>query len=407
MAKSKRQFPDVKYFFSLIDWKLPSWNRTANKVAMAQSVHDLVAIAKKKVPQVVFDYVDGSAHTEIGYQRSRDAFNRVQCNSRILRDVSAVDTGTEILGKRVDMPIIFAPTGYTRFMNHVGEPAVAEVARDNNLIYSLSTMGTTSPAELAEAVPGVRRWFQLYVMQNRADSLSVIEQARSNGFEALILTVDTPVPGYRLRDLRNGLTIPPRIRLITVGAIARKPMWWINLITTKKLEFAAFRGWDKSLTELAKAIFDPATTFEDIKWLQSVWSGPIIIKGVQSVEDAKLLADLGVQGIVLSNHGGRQLDLGPTPLEILPDVYAAVGGKIDIYIDGGVMSGQDIYAAVAMGAKAVLVGRAYLYGLMAGGATGVQRTLDLMNRDFVNVMALCGARNVDEAREIGASLRPY
>jgi isopentenyl diphosphate isomerase/L-lactate dehydrogenase-like FMN-dependent dehydrogenase len=235
--------------------------------------------------------------------------------------------------------------------------------------------------------------------------LGIIQQAKENGFEALILTVDTPVSGYRLRDLRNGLTIPPRISLGTVTAIARKPMWWINLITTKKLEFAAFRGWDKPLSELAAAIFDPATEFKDVQWLQSVWDGPIIVKGVQNVEDAKQLAKLGVQGIILSNHGGRQLDLGPTPLELLPDVVAAVGKKIDIYIDGGVMSGQDAYAAVAMGAKAVLIGRAYLYGVMAGGQVGVERVIELMRRDFLNVMALCGARNIKEAQEIGAVLR--
>lgn len=405
MAKSKRQFPDVKYFFSLIDWKLPSVHRTSSKVASAQNIEDLATIAKKNVPQVVFDYVEGGAHTEQGYVRSRNAYSRVQCNARILRDVSKVDPSVEIFGKKVDLPIIFAPTGYTRFMYHVGEPAVAEVADANNLIYSLSTMGTTSPAELAVAVPNVRRWFQLYVMQNRADSLGIIQQAKENGFEALILTVDTPVSGYRLRDLRNGLTIPPRISLGTVAAIARKPMWWINLITTKKLEFAAFRGWDKPLSELAAAIFDPATEFKDVQWLQSVWDGPIIVKGVQNVEDAKQLAKLGVQGIILSNHGGRQLDLGPTPLELLPDVVAAVGKKIDIYIDGGVMSGQDAYAAVAMGAKAVLIGRAYLYGVMAGGQVGVERVIELMRRDFLNVMALCGARNIKEVQEIGAVLR--
>ena len=219
--------------------------------------------------------------------------------------------------------------------------------------------------------------------------------------------MDTPVAGYRLRDLRNGLTIPPRIRIGTIAAIARKPIWWINLLTTKRLEFAAFRGWDKSLTELAATIFDPSTNFTDVTWLQSVWDGPIIVKGIQSVEDAEALAKLGVQGIILSNHGGRQLDLGPTPLELLPEVVKAVGKKVDIFIDGGVMSGQDAYAAVAMGATAVLMGRAYLYGLMAGGEAGVQKVVDLMHRDFVNVMALCGARDIKEAQEIGAALRPY
>jgi isopentenyl diphosphate isomerase/L-lactate dehydrogenase-like FMN-dependent dehydrogenase len=267
-------------------------------------------------------------------------------------------------------------------------------------------MGTTSPKELAVQVPQVRRWFQLYVMQNRKDSLSVIKQAKDSGFEALILTVDTPVSGLRIRDIKNGLTIPPRIRLSTVFAIARKPIWWLNLFTTKKLEFAAFRGWNKSLVELAAAIFDPATRFEDVKWLQSVWSGPIIVKGVQNLEDAKRLAKMGVDGIILSNHGGRQLEKGPIPLELLPEVVKAVGKKVDIYIDGAVLSGQDAYAAVAMGAKAVFIGRAYLYGIMAGGERGVQRVVEIMKRDFVNTMALTGARNIAEVQKIGARIRP-
>jgi isopentenyl diphosphate isomerase/L-lactate dehydrogenase-like FMN-dependent dehydrogenase len=289
-------------------------------------------------------------------------------------------------------------------MHHVGEPAVASAASNNNLIYSLSTMGTVSPLELADAVPQSRRWFQLYVMQNRDDSVAIIKQARESGFEALILTVDTPVGGIRLRDLRNGLTIPPRIRISTVFAIARKPIWWLNLFTTKKLEFAAFRGWNKSLLELAGTIYSPAISFEDISWLQSAWDGPIIVKGVQSVEDAKILSDLGVQGIVLSSHGSRQLDRGIPPIEILPDVVKAVGKKMDVFIDGSFMSGQDVYAAIALGAKAVFIGRAYLYGVMADGERGVEKVIELMRRDFINTMALTGNRNLDEVRQTGAVL---
>lgn len=211
--------------------------------------------------------------------------------------------------------------------------------------------------------------------------------------------------GLRLRDLRNGLTIPPRIRLGTIFDIARKPRWWINLLSTKPLEFAAFRGWDKSLVELAATIFDPSMTIDDVRWLQSVWDGPIIIKGVQSVEDAKKIADLGVSGIILSNHGGRQLDRGPVLLEILPAVVEAVGETMDVYIDGGVMSGQDVYAAVAMGAKAVLVGRAYLYGVMAGGQRGVEKVIEILRRELINTMALTGTRTIEEVRALGANLR--
>ena len=405
MIKSKRSLPNLPYFFSLIEWKLPTLNRRKAATTKAQTIEDLARTAKKRVPQVVFDYVEGSALDEIGYARSQNALRRVQFNCRTLRDVSVIDPSETIFGQKVHLPIIFAPTGYTRLMHHVGEPAVANAAANNNLIYSLSTMGTTSPTELAEAVPHSRRWFQLYVMQNRDDSLAVIKQARDAGFEALILTIDTPVTGLRLRDFRNGLTIPPRIRLSTVFAIACKPVWWINLLTTKKLEFAAFRGWDKSLAELAAKIFSPAISFDDVKWLQSVWDGPIIVKGVQSVEDAVTLAKMGVDGIVLSNHGGRQLDRGPVPIEILPEVVQAVGKKVDIYIDGSIMSGQDVYAAIAMGAKAVFIGRAYLYGVMADGERGVEKVVELLRREFINTMALTGNRNLAEVRETGAVLR--
>ena len=405
MIKSKRQFPDLPHFASLIEWKLPTLFRTRAKIARAVTIDDLAKIAKRKVPKVVFDYVEGSALDEVSYSRSRQVFNQVEFTAHTLRDVSKIDPTIEIFGKKVDLPILFSPTGYTRFMHHVGEPAVAAVAQENNMIYSLSTMGTTSPSELAQQVPDVRRWFQLYVMQNREDSMSVIKQAKDSGFEALILTVDTPVSGIRVRDIKNGLTIPPRIRLSTVFAIATKPVWWLNLFTTKKLEFAAFRGWNKSLVELAAAIFDPSTKFEDVKWLQSVWSGPIIVKGVQNLEDAKELAKMGIAGIILSNHGGRQLEKGPVPLELLPLVVKEVGANVDIYIDGGVMSGQDAYAAVAMGAKAVFVGRAYLYGIMAGGERGVQKAVEILKRDFINTMALTGARNIAEVQKIGAKLR--
>lgn len=407
MIRSARKLPNLPYFWSLIDWTLPSLNPYKGKLQRAQSVDDMATIARKRTPKVVFDYVEGGAVDEIAYARSREVYSRVEFNSRVLRDVSRLDTSEIILGKKVDLPICFAPTGYTRLMHHVGEPAVANVAAEKNLIYALSTMGTTSPAELASAVPNSRRWFQLYVMKNRNDSLAVIKQARESGFETLVLTVDTPVTGLRYRDNRNGLTIPPRIRINTVLAIARKPIWWLNLFTTGKLEFAAFRGWDKSLSHLAAAIFDPATTFKDISWLRSVWDGPIVIKGIQSVEDAKTVAKLGIQGVILSNHGGRQFDRGPVPLEILPDVVRAVGKKVEIYIDGGIMSGLDALSAIALGAKAVFIGRAYLYGAMANGEAGVEQVIEIMRREFENGMALTGATNIAEVRKNGARIRSW
>ena len=405
MIRSTRKFPSLPYFWSLIDWTLPSLNPYKGKLLRAQTIEDIAQIAKMRTPEVVFDYVEGGAVDEIAYSRSRAAYARIEFNSRVMRDVSKIDTTEKILGKVVDIPICFAPTGYTRLMHHVGEPAVANVASKKNLIYALSTMGTTSPEELAEAVPNSRRWFQLYIMKNRSDSLAVIKQAKDNGFEALVLTVDTPVPGLRYRDNRNGLTVPPKIRINTVLAIARKPIWWLNLFTTGKLEFAAFRGWDKPLSELGGLIFDPSTTMKEITWLRSVWKGPIIVKGIQSVDDAKAVAKLGVQGIILSNHGGRQFDRGQVPLEILPDVVKAVGNKVEIYIDGGIMSGLDALGAIALGAKAVFIGRAYLYGAMANGEAGVEQVIEIMRREFENGMALSGATNIAEVRKNGARIR--
>ena len=405
MIRSTRKFPSLPYFWSLIDWTLPSLNPYKGKLLRAQTIEDIAQIAKERTPEVVFDYVEGGAVDEIAYSRSRAAYARIEFNSRVMRDVSKIDTTEKILGKVVDIPICFAPTGYTRLMHHVGEPAVANVASKKNLIYALSTMGTTSPEELAEAVPNSRRWFQLYIMKNRSDSLAVIKQAKDNGFEALVLPVDTPVPGLRYRDNRNGLTVPPKIRLNTVLAIARKPIWWLNLFTTGKLEFAAFRGWDKPLSELGGLIFDPSTTMKEITWLRSVWKGPIIVKGIQSVDDAKAVAKLGVQGIILSNHGGRQFDRGQVPLEILPDVVKAVGNKVEIYIDGGIMSGLDALGAIALGAKAVFIGRAYLYGAMANGEAGVEQVIEIMRREFENGMALSGATNIAEVRKNGARIR--
>jgi isopentenyl diphosphate isomerase/L-lactate dehydrogenase-like FMN-dependent dehydrogenase len=405
MIRSTRKFPSLPYFWSLIDWSLPSLNPYKGKLLRAQTIDDLAQIAKKRTPKVVFDYVEGGAVDEIAYYRSRNAFTRIEFNSRVMCDVSKIDTSEKILGKAVDIPICFAPTGYTRLMHHVGEPAVANVASKKNLIYALSTMGTTSPEELAAAVPDSRRWFQLYIMKNRSDSLTIIKQAKDNGFEALVLTVDTPVPGLRYRDNRNGLTVPPKIRINTVFAIARKPIWWLNLFTTGKLEFAAFRGWDKPLSELGGLIFDPSTTMKEITWLRSVWKGPIIVKGIQSVDDAKAVAKLGVQGIILSNHGGRQFDRGQVPLEILPEVVKAVGNKVEIYIDGGIMSGLDALGAIALGAKAVFIGRAYLYGAMANGEAGVEQVIEIMRREFENGMALSGATNIAEVRKNGARIR--
>ena len=404
----KRQFPRWKNIKPLLGWALPKFPLEDRKLKRAVNLQEMRLLAKRRVPKAVFDYVDGGANDEISYQRSAEVFSKVQFNARVLRDVSKIDLTTKIAGKDSALPIIFAPTGYTRMMHYEGEPMVAQVCEENNLIYSLSTMGTTSSQEIADQVPGVRRWFQLYLWRDRSQSLQFIYGAKEAGFEGLILTVDTAIGGIKWRDMRNGLTVPPKITLKTFLDMALKPKWWANLLTTAPLEFATFRNFNKPLSEIAATVFDPAVTFADVKWLRSVWKGKLIIKGVQTVADAKQLAKIGVDAIILSNHGGRQLDKSVVPLEILPEVRKAIGKKgkgTQVYIDGAIMSGSDVLAAIALGADAVLIGRAYLYGAMAAGREGVQKVVQTLRFEMETAMKLMGARNIDELTPEFVSIR--
>lgn len=395
----KRQLPRWKNIKPLLGWGLPKTFFQDRKLNSAVNLAELRLLAKRRVPKAVFDYVDGGANDELAYARSQEIYSRVEFKARVLRDVSAVDLKTKILGKESALPIIFAPTGYTRMMHYQGEVMVAKVCDDNNLIYNLSTMGTTSSKEIGEQVPTVRRWFQLYLWRDREQSLKFIEEAKAAGFEGLMLTVDTAVGGIKWRDMRNGLTVPPKIGFKTFFDMALKPKWWFNLLTTAPLEFATFRNFNKPLSEIAAKVFDPAVTFEDVKWLRSVWQGKLIIKGIQTVSDAQELAKIGVDAIVLSNHGGRQLDRSVVPLELLPEVRTALGPKgsgVEIYIDGAVMSGADCLAAVALGADAVLIGRAYLYGAMAAGKNGVEKVVEILRFEMETALKLMGAKNLSE-----------
>jgi L-lactate dehydrogenase (cytochrome) len=395
----KRQLPRWKNIKPLLGWGLPKSPFQDRKLKSVVNLAELRLLAKRRVPKAVFDYVDGGANDELAYARSQELYSKIEFKARVLRDVSVIDLKTKILGKESALPIIFAPTGYTRMMHYQGEVMVAKVCKENNLIYNLSTMGTTSSKEIGEQVPAVRRWFQLYLWRDREQSLKFIEEARAAGFEGLMLTVDTAVGGIKWRDMRNGLTVPPKIGFKTFFDMALKPKWWFNLLTTAPLEFATFRNFNKPLSEIAAKVFDPAVTFEDVKWLRSVWQGKLIIKGIQTVSDAQELAKIGVDAIVLSNHGGRQLDRSVVPLELLPEVRTALGPKgsgVEIYIDGAVMSGADCLAAVALGADAVLIGRAYLYGAMAAGKNGVEKVVEILRFEMETALKLMGAKNLSE-----------
>ena len=395
----KRQFPRWKNIKPLLGWSLPKDPFADRKLKKVVNLAEMRLLSKKRVPKAVFDYVDGGANDELAFIRSQEVYSRVEFRARVLRDVSKIDLTANIVGQKSALPLIFAPTGYTRMMHYQGEIMVAKVCEENNLVYNLSTMGTTSSKEIGDQVPNVRRWFQLYLWRDRSQSLKFIEEAQAAGFEGLMLTVDTAVGGIKWRDMRNGLTVPPKIGLKTFFDMALKPKWWANLLTTAPLEFATFRNFDKPLSEIAAKVFDPAVTFEDVKWLRSVWKGKLIIKGIQTVSDAVELKDIGVDAIVLSNHGGRQLDRSVVPLELLPQVRSAIGDKGNgpqIFIDGAIMSGADVLAAIALGADAVLIGRAYLYGAMAAGKKGVEKVVEMLRFEMETAMKLLGAKDISE-----------
>lgn len=393
-----RRVPTWSAIAPLLGFRRPVWNRTDRRLAQALSVKDLARLARRTTPRSVFDYVHGAAEDELGIARARRSFAAVEFEPRVLHDVAAVDTSTTILGRPASLPLIMAPTGFTRMMHHEGETAVASAAARAGVPYTLSTMGTTSPGELMTAVPDGDNWFQLYLWKNRDGTRKLIDDARRAGYRTLVLTVDTPVAGNRLRDSRNGLTIPPTLNLKTVWDMALHPAWWFNVLTTAPIEFASLRSFDGTVAELVAKMFDPSLRIEDLVWLREQWEGKLVVKGIQSVADAKRVVDAGADALVVSNHGGRQLDRAPTPLRLLPDVAAAVGDDAEIFLDTGILSGADVLAAVGLGADACMVGRAYLYALMAGGERGVDRMLQIMRAEAVRTMQLAGVSTVRELR---------
>ena len=391
---SERQFPKWSELKPLLRPRPVDLNPTRRRLDRALTIADLRRAAHRRAPRSVFDYTDGAADGEVSLQRARDTFAGVEFRPQILQDVSDIDTSIELLGKPAALPFGFGPTGFTRMMQHEGERAVVRVAERCGIPYALSTLGTTSIEDVAAAAPDARKWFQLYVWRDRAPAEDLMSRAAAAGYEALMLTVDAPVAGARLRDVRNGFTIPPALTARTVADAARHPAWWVNLLTTEALGFASFSSWDGTVAELMNALFDPTMTMTDLEWIRSHWQGPLIIKGIQTVEDARGVVDAGADAIVLSNHGGRQLDRAPVPVRLVPSVKDAVGGRAEVLVDTGVMSGADVVAAMALGADAVLVGRAYLYGLMAGGERGVERAAQILEAEVRRTMALLGARTI-------------
>jgi len=388
---------------SVMRFKPIELDPVARRLARAADVSDLRRIARQRLPRGVFDYVDGGAEDEVTLAANTDAFRRIEFRPRVLRDVGNVDPSTTLLGRPLPMPLVLAPTGFPRSVHPEGDVATARAAARAGIPYTLSTLGTYSIEEIADAAPTGSNWFQVYVWRDRGLLKEMISRAGAAGFEALVLTVDTARLGRRERDVRRGFTMPPKLGIGTLVDGALHPAWTWQFLRAEPIRFANVVGRDVgdgtdavSVADYINHQFDPSLSWRDVEWLRGVWDGPIVIKGIQTVDDARIAADSGVDAIALSNHGGRQLDSAPVPIELVEPVAQAVGDRIEIICDGGVRRGGDILKAVARGARACMAGRVHLYALAAGGERGVDHVLHMLDRDVRRTMALIGAATMED-----------
>ncbi len=398
MAPSPKQAVDT--FRSVVQFKEFERDPVTRRLSKAADVSDLRSIAKRRLPRGIFDYIDGGAEDERTLDLNSSAFSKLEFRPRVLRDVSELDTSTTLFGKTIPSPLLFAATGFTRIADSQGELAVARAAARAGIPYGLSTMATRSIEEVA-AVSSGPKWFQVYTWKDRGLVQSMVERAAEAGYEALTLTVDTAVLGRRERDVRRGYTLPPKIGLETIIDGIIHPAWTLDFLTNEPITFANVVGHDDedgstavSLAEHVNRQFDQSLSWDDVEWLASIWDGPIVLKGIQTVADAKQAVASGVAGIALSNHGGRQLDDAPAPIELVEPVAQEVGGQIAIICEGGARRGSDIVKAVALGADAVSVGRPYLYAMGAAGERGVDWLIDFFDQGLRRTMALSGCRTI-------------
>lgn len=392
MAQTRR-FPRYKDLAPLLQFDV-NFNARRARLSRVGDIDDLRRIAQRRTPTGPFDYVDGAAQDETTHRGNRAAFRALEFVPAILAGSADVDVSTTIAGVHSRLPVGIAPTGFTRMMHTEGEVAGVRAAEHFGVPFTLSTMGTRSLEEVAACAPTATRWFQLYLWRDREASLDLIERAVANGFDTLMVTVDTTVPGQRLRDVRNGLTIPPKLSLRTVLDASYRPEWWFNFLTTDPLTYASLSGEVSELATLTRRMFDPTLSFADLQWIRSQWPGTLFVKGVLTAEDARKSLDAGADGLIVSNHGGRQLDRAPVTLGALPVVRSAVGPDVPVIVDSGIMRGQDIIGAIALGADFTLIGRAYLYGLMAAGEAGVRKVLEILEREMTVTMQLMGAQSL-------------
>ncbi|MCY4162633.1 MAG: alpha-hydroxy acid oxidase [bacterium] len=371
-------------------------NRAKRRLSRAASVADLRDLARRRLPAGVFDYIDGAAEDELTMARNTSAFDQWEFVPRVLRDVSDVDTSVDLLGRHHPLPFVFSPTGFTRIVCPDGELAVARAAARRGITYCLSTLGTRTIEEVRGVSDGPL-WFQLYFWRDRGLVAEWLQRMRDCNYEALLLAVDTPVFGRRERDVRRGFTLPPTLGPDTVLDALRRPAWTSSLLRSEPIGFANLKGvagYDGSsalaLAEFAHNQFNQALSWEDLSWLRERWGGKLVLKGVQSVADAALAAEHAVDGIILSNHGGRQLDGAPPILELVPKVADAVGGELAVICEGGIRRGSHIAMALALGADAVMFGRPYLYALAAAGEAGLEHLIDQFTEDLTRTLALLG-----------------
>ena len=374
---------------------------TKRKIASCYNVEDFRELARKRLPSPMFHYIDGAAEDEWTYRRNTLAFNEHELVPRFLIDVENIDTSVEVLGQKISWPFLCSPTGFHRLFHHDGEAGAARAASRAGTIFCLSTISTTTIEEVAQSSEGPKV-FQIYVLRDRGLSEEYIERCKEANYDALCLTVDVPSNGRRERDLRTGMTVPPRLTIRSYLDIATHLDWSVNYLLHKtpsmvNIEHKVPKGTsDISVMDFMNSQFDRSVTWKDAAWMIKKWDKPFAIKGILSVEDAKKAVDVGASAVMVSNHGGRQMDGCPAPIEVLGDIVNAVGNEVEVILDGGIRRGIHILKAMAMGAKACMGGRAYLYGLAAGGEEGAYRSLNLLKEEVRNNMILLGTRNLEE-----------
>ncbi|WP_165218256.1 alpha-hydroxy acid oxidase [Affinirhizobium pseudoryzae] len=376
------------------------------------TIADLKALARRRVPKMFFDYADSGSWTEGTYRANESDFEAIKLRQRVLVDMTNRSLKSEMIGQPVSMPVALAPTGLTGMQHADGEMLAAKAAEDFGVPFTLSTMSICSIEDVA-SVTSKPFWFQLYVMKDREFIENLIDRAKRAGCSALVVTADLQILGQRHKDLRNGLSAPPKFTPKHIWQMATRPQWCLDMARTKRHGFGNIVGHAKNVSDLSSLSvwtaeqFDPRLSWSDIAWIKERWNGKLIIKGILDEEDARAAADTGADAIIVSNHGGRQLDGAPSSISMLPKIIDAVGDRIEVHLDSGIRSGQDVLKAVALGAKGTYIGRPFLYGLGAMGKQGVETALSIIAKEMDITMALCGKRDIQAVDRSVIAHCPY